>query len=231
MAYKIAKEGLSYDDQYSRTEIHKIAERHQYSLYRASVRLAKERGRFEWYDRCKYKDDILCIDTYCKEIDEYHDAELEQDWDGLRKDMAEYGMRFSTHSAHMPCESSSGFGYSTNGLYPIRNLKVMKSRPEGLMPFPAPEMEALAMNYQLAWDIDTQDLYKFYGIIQKFTCQGISADTYLDKSKYPGERIPMRVLLNNFLFGAKMGMKTNYYFNTDGKSDKDKDIGCDSCDV
>jgi len=41
----------------------------------------------------------------------------------------------------------------------------------------------------------------------------------------------MRVLLNNFLFGAKMGMKTNYYFNTDGKSDKDKDIGCDSCDV
>ena len=236
LAYWIAREGLSYDDQYSRTEIHKLAELHQFSLYRASVDLAKERGRFEWYERTHYGQGKLCIDTYNRNIDKYHDASLEQDWETLREDVAKYGMRFSTVSAHMPCESSSMFGYSTNGLYPVRNLRVMKSRPEGLAPFPVPELELLRHNYQLAWDIYPQDLSKVYGIFQKFTCQGISADSYSDKTKFKGERIPMSYFAENFLFAASIGVKTNYYHNTDGRSQSDvkvdtKSIECDSCDV
>lgn len=229
MAYRLARDGLNYDDQYSRTEIHKIAERHQFSLYKASVELAKERGRFEWYDKTHYPEGKLCIDTYNKNIDKFHDAELEMDWEGLKADIAKYGLRFSTHSAHMPCESSSMYGYSTNGLYPIRNYKVIKSRPEGLAPFPAPGLNSIGMNYQLAWGIATKDMYTFYGIMQKFTCQGISADTYEEKSQYHEERIPMDTLVGNFFYAAYVGIKTGYYFNTDGKSSKELD--CESCDV
>ncbi len=230
LAYYLAKEGYSYDDQESRTFIHELAELHQFSLYRASVELAKERGRFEWYDRCHYQEGKLCLDTYNKNIDKYHDAELLRDWKTLYADMAEHGMRFSTVSAHMPCESSSMYGYSTNGLYPIRQYRVNKSRPEGLAPFPAPGLETIGMNYQLAYDIKSVHMNMVYGIVQKFTCQGISADEYLRIDDYPGKRVPMSELMNNFLFAASIGKKTNYYFNTAGRT-SEKGIECEGCDV
>lgn len=236
LAYYLAREGFNYTSRESHTEMHRMAELHQHSLYRASIELAKERGAFEWYDRTKYGDGKLCIDSYNKNIDQYHDAELELDWASLYEDMSKYGMRFSTLSAHMPCESSSMYGYSTNGLYPARGLRVIKSRPEGLAPFPVPEMERLRGRYQLAWDISQIDMYTCYGIWQKFTCQGISADSYLDKAKYPDQRVPSSVLMKNFLHGAKIGVKTNYYFNTDGVSKSDEptvvpEAACESCDV
>jgi ribonucleoside-diphosphate reductase alpha chain len=38
------------------------------------------------------------------------------------------------------------------------------------------------LEYQSAWDIDTTDLIKYYGVIQKFTDGGISADFYKGRS-------------------------------------------------
>jgi ribonucleoside-diphosphate reductase alpha chain len=134
----------------------------------------------------------------------------------------------------MPCESSSGWGYSANSIYPIRQGVVMKSRPEGLVPFFAPDYEELKDHYEIAWDINSQDLYKMYGIIQKFTCQGISADTYLDFSKLEGGKVPMTKMMQDMLFSMKIGMKTHYYVNSktenkSGEGAKESDADCLSC--
>lgn len=234
LAYLMAKKGFKYSTEEGRNFIHEVSERHQYYLYKASCRLAEERGKFGWYDRTKYAKGLLCIDTYTKEIDKHHSSELKCDWGSLRNDISKYGLRFSTHSAHMPCESSSGWTYSTNSVYPIREGMIMKSRPEGMYPFTAPEWEKYQHNYEIAWDIDTIDMYKNYGIIQKFTCQGISADSWKDFTK-AGSKVSLMQLMKEMLFSQKVGMKTHYYSNAKTKKSEDKveekQIDCDSCSL
>lgn len=236
LAYTLAKNKVKFSSEEGRNLVHKIAEKHQYSLYKASCSLAKERGKLGWLDRTKFKDGTLCVDTYTKEIDKHHSQELLCDWETLREDIKKYGVRFSTHSAHMPCESSSGWGYSTNGVLPIRQGVLMKSRPEGLIPFFAPEYDKYKEWYELAWDIESQDLYKIYGIIQKFTCQSISSDTYLDFKKFENGLVPMKKMMQDMLFSMKVGMKSHYYSNsrTEDKHDSevqnaDTDSDCESC--
>lgn len=234
LAYVMARNKMLYSSAEGRNFVHRLAERHQFSLYKASVALAKERGKFGWFDKTKFAKGLMCVDTYTKEIDNHHSQELLCDWEGLRKDINKYGLRFSTKSAHMPCEASSTWGYSTNGLYPVRQGVLMKSRPEGLVPFFAPEYEKFKDYYELAWDVDTQDLYKIYGIIQKFTCQSISADSYVDFSKLAGGKVQMSTQMKDMLFSMKIGMKSHYYSNskTESKADdgiKLNDAECESC--
>ena len=231
LAYLMAKQGLKYSSEEGRNFIHKIAEKHQYTLLEASTSLAAERGSFDWIDRTKFKDGYLSIDSYTKEVDTHHSQELLLDWESLRERVKKFGMRFVTVSAHMPCESSSVWGYSANSVYPLREGKVMKSRPEGLVPFTAPEWETLQNSYEIAWDIESQDMFKVYGIIQKFTCMSISADSYLDFSKHVEGKIPMKKMMQDMLFSQKIGMKTHYYLNsrTESKHESKEDSSCDSC--
>ena len=231
LAYFMVKNGVTYSSEEGRNLVHKLMEKQQFSLIRSSIELAKERGKFEWYDRTKYPQGDLCIDTYSKFVDEQHSQELLLDWDELKRKQLRHGMRFVTVSAHMPCESSSAWGFSTNGLYPIRQGTVMKSRPEGLVPFTAPEFEKYKDVYELAWDIEPQDMYKIYGIVQKFTCMSISADSYLDFSKQSG-KVSVSQMMKDMLFSQKIGMKTHYYLNsrTENKHVQEGEgDGCESC--
>lgn len=231
LAYFMAKNGVTYSSEEGRNLVHKLMEKQQFSLIRSSIELAKERGKFEWYDRTKYPQGDLCIDTYSKFVDEQHSQELLLDWEELKRKQLRHGMRFVTVSAHMPCESSSAWGFSTNGLYPIRQGTVMKSRPEGLVPFTAPEFEKYKDVYELAWDVSPQDLYKIYGIVQKFTCMAISADSYLDFSKQDG-KVSVSQMMKDMIFSQKVGMKTHYYLNSrteDKHVQSSEEDGCSSC--
>ena len=231
LAYFMAKNGVKYSSEEGRNLAHSLMEKQQYSLIRSSIELAKERGKFEWYDRTKYAEGLLSIDTYTKEVDKYHSQDLKLDWEALKRKQLRHGMRFVTVSAHMPCESSSGWGFSTNGLYPIRQGTVMKSRPEGLVPFTAPDYNTFKGSYEYAWDVPVQDLYKIYGIVQKFTCMAISADSYLDFSKQDG-KVSVSQMMKDMIFSQKIGMKTHYYLNsrTENKHTvQEEDDGCSSC--
>lgn len=214
VAHWMAKNGYKYDTEEGRNALHRLAERHSYFLHKASVRLAKERGHCEWMDRTKYSDDKpwLPIDTYNKNIDNHHSQSLIFDWESLRTDIKEHGVRFSVHEAYMPVESSSVFTNSTNGVYPIREHQVFKRSPAGTVFFEAPEWSRLSDQYQRAWDISKFDMAKAYGIIQKFTGQSISADFYHDYSKE--KKVSAIDMIKLYLFADSIGVKTFYYMNS-----------------
>lgn len=229
MAYALAKNGLGYKD---KEYIHFLSERHYYMLTKASVKLAQERGEFEYFSKTKWKDGWLPIDDYKTNVDDIVDNKLIYDWDKLRSLILDYGVRFSTLCAHMPCESSSGATNSTNSLYPIRSEMVIKDSRAGRIQFFAPECDKYS--YDIAWDVDYKDLVDMYAIVQKFTDQSTSADTYLDYSKYEGSKVPMSVLVKDFLYANKMGLKTLYYqnFRTGrGADDIEKEPECESCSL
>ena len=92
----------------------------QFYLLKSSNAIAKEKGACEYFDRTKYADGILPIDTYKRDIDEFCGSELNYDWESLRTSITTHGLRHSTLSAQMPSESSSVVSNATNGIEPPR---------------------------------------------------------------------------------------------------------------
>ena len=78
-------------------EVDELTEAFQYYLLKASNELAKEKVKCEYFNRTKYSDSILPIDTYKKEVDEIVNRKLSMKWEQLRKDIKENGLRHSTY--------------------------------------------------------------------------------------------------------------------------------------
>lgn len=220
-AYYLAKNGVKYSDFSANSLVHKTFEAMQYHLLKASNNLAKEKGACPKFNETTYSQGVLPIDTYKKDLDAVCNEPLHLDWEGLRKDIVEHGLRNSTLSALMPSETSSQISNATNGIEPPRGHISVKSSKDGVLKQVVPEYERLKDQYELLWDIPSNDGYlQLCGIMQKFVDQTISANTSYNPSKYENSKVPMRLLLKDLLTAYKLGVKTLYYHNTrDGAAD------------
>ncbi len=220
-AYYLAKNGVKYSDFSANPLIHRTFEAMQYHLLKASVNLAKEKGACPKFNETTYAKGILPIDTYKKDLDSVCNEPLHMDWEGLRAEMMEHGLRNSTLSALMPSETSSQISNATNGIEPPRGHISIKSSKDGVLKQVVPEYENLKDAYELLWDIPSNDGYlQLVGIMQKFIDQTISANTSYDPGKYESGKVPMKLLLKDLLTAYKLGVKTLYYHNTrDGNTD------------
>lgn len=221
-AYYLAKNGVKYSDHSANALIHRTFEAMQYYLLRASNNLAKEKGACPKFNETTYAKGILPIDSYKRDLDAVCNEPLHYDWDALRRDILEYGLRNSTLSALMPSETSSQISNATNGIEPPRGHISIKTSKDGVLKQVVPEYKALKNAYELLWDIPSNDGYlQLVAIMQKFIDQTISANTSYDPGKYDGNKVPMKLLLKDLLTTYKLGVKTLYYHNTrDGASDK-----------
>jgi ribonucleoside-diphosphate reductase alpha chain len=158
---------------------------------------------------------------------------LTLDWDELRKAIKKDGLRNSTLTALMPCESSSQISNSTNGIEPPRAFVTTKQSKDGLLKQVVPEYEKLKNQYELLWDIqDNEGYLQLCAIMQKFVDQAISANTHYDPSLFEGNKVPMKLFLMDLLKTYKYGVKTLYYHTTrdgsgeEGVSEKEDDNAC-----
>ncbi len=232
LAHALAQQGLGYDSNEGRTFMHEQAERMSYFLHKASIQLAAEQGACEGFDRTTYSEGIFPHESALPIVESFHDADLKYDWDALRSDMAEFGMRNSVLEAYMPSESSSVTIGATNGIEPPRNWLMIKASRQGDIPQIVPDYAELQFDYQYAFDISPKDKIKSMAVLQKFIGQSISYNVEYDYNKYPGAKLPMGELLQDFMFACKAGLKTFYYFNTEGDnggSASNKGQNCDTC--
>lgn len=228
-AYYLAKNGVKYSDGSANELTHKTFEAIQYFLLKASNKLSKEFGPCLAFNETTYSKGILPIDSYKKEIDAICSPELFYDWETLRSDIVEHGLRNSTLTALMPSETSSQISNATNGIEPPRGFVSVKASKDGILKQVVPEFERLKDNYELLWTIPSNDGYlQLVGIMQKFVDQAISANTNYDPQKFESQKVPMKVILKDLLTAYKLGVKTLYYHNTrDGADDKQEDM--DDC--
>jgi ribonucleoside-diphosphate reductase alpha chain len=224
-AYYLAKNGVKYSDHSANGLVHRTFEAIQFYLMKASNNLAKERGACPKFNETTYAQGILPIDTYKKDLDKICHEPLHLDWEGLRNDIKEHGLRNSTLSALMPSETSSQISNATNGIEPPRGHISVKSSKDGVLKQVVPDFKNLKDNYELLWDLPSNDGYlQLVGIMQKFIDQTISANTSYDPGKYEGGKVPMKVLIQDLLTTYKLGVKTLYYHNTrDGATDSSSD--------
>jgi len=226
LAHYLAKHKVSYDDPTAWKLVHDLSESFQYYLLKASNKLAQEQGKCGYFDRTKYADGILPIDTYKKDVDEVVPNELSLDWGALREDIRTYGLRNSTLSAQMPSESSSVVSNATNGIEPPRDYLSVKKSKKGPLKQIVPAYQSLKPHYTLLWDMKDNDGYvKVVSVMQKFFDQAISGNWSYNPENYPDNEVPVSVMANDLLTTYKLGWKTSYYQNTyDNKTDEIEEV-------
>ena len=225
LAHYLAKLGYNYGSQDAWDAVHGLSESFQYYLLKSSNQIAKEKGSCTYFNRTKYADGILPIDTYKKDVDEISSIQLQHDWESLRAEIQAHGLRHSTLSAQMPSESSSVVSNATNGIEPPRGYLSIKKSKKGPLKQIVPQYQTLKNNYTLLWDMpDNTGYINIVAVMQKFFDQAISGNWSYNPENYADNEVPTSVMANDFLRTYKYGWKTSYYQNThDMKSDETED--------
>ena len=225
LAHYLAKNKLEYQDKEAAMMVNILTEKFQYALLKASNNLAKEKGKCDYFDRTKYADGILPIDTYKKDIDEIVGSKYTCNWEKLRKDIMKTGLRHSTLSAQMPSESSSVVGNATNGIEPPRGYLSIKKSKKGPLKQIVPEYNRLKNFYTLLWDMPGNEGYiNIVGAMQKYFDQAISGNWSYNPTQYEDNEVPASVMIKDLLTTYKMGWKTSYYQNTYDSKTEDEDL-------
>jgi ribonucleoside-diphosphate reductase alpha chain len=225
LAHYLAKHGEHYDDPGAWKLVHDLTEAFQFYLLKSSNDIAKEKGKCGYFDRTKYSDGILPIDTYKSDVDEIVPNNLNYDWEELRTSILAHGLRHSTLSAQMPSESSSVVSNETNGIEPPRDYLSIKKSKKGPLKQIVPSYQSLKNNYTLLWDMPNNTGYiNIVAVMQKFFDQAISGNWSYNPENYPDNEVPVSVMAQDFLNTYKYGWKTSYYQNTyDAKKDESMD--------
>ncbi len=219
LAHFLAKNKVKYEDSKAWELVHELTERFQYYLLQSSNNLAKEKGACEYFDRTKYADGVLPIDTYKKEVDELVKPKYYCDWEKLRAEILTHGLRHSTLTAQMPSESSSVVSNATNGIEPPRDYLSVKKSKKGTLKQIVPQYSYLKSAYTLLWDMkDNIGYINVVAVMQKFFDQAISGNWSYNPENYENNEVPVSVMAKDLLNTYKYGWKTSYYQNTmDGK--------------
>jgi ribonucleoside-diphosphate reductase alpha chain len=236
LAFFLAKRGLKYNSD-ALPIIDEYAEAWSYYLIKASANLAIEKGKIPLNHETKYGLGILPIDTYKKDVDELVPHTERMDWDGLRKQLKDHGIRNSTLMALMPAETSAQISNSTNGIEPPRALVSHKQSKDGSMAQVVPGYHKLKNKYDLLWDQENPEGYlQICAVLQKYIDQGISVNTSYNPAKFPNGKVPMSRLIKDVIMFYKYGGKQLYYNNThDGageiETDDDDDCADGACKI
>ena len=231
----LAKHGTGYEDENAPNIADELMEKVQYHLLSSSCALAEERGACPKFNETKYSKGWLPIDSYKKEIDEFVTRKNAMNWEDLRDRIKQYGLRHSTVSAIMPCESSSVIQCSTNGIEPIRSYITYKKSKARTLPVIVPNYSSYKSKYTLAYDMkDNTGLIKVVGALQKWVDMSISANIYYNYAHYENGALPDAQVIKEQLLAYKLGWRTGYYLNTDdgdkqsSGDDSESENGCES---
>lgn len=226
----LAKHKLKYDDAETLKLVHETMEKIQWHLLNESCKLAEKFGPCAKFSETKYSQGLLPIDWYKKTVDELVSPEYTMDWESLRNRISKHGLRHSTLTAIMPCESSSVIQNSTNGIEPVRSLMSYKKAKNGVLKQLVPNYASRKNFYTLAWEMkDNRAILNICAVLQKFVDMSISVNLYYNYAHYPDGNIPLSILIKDQIYGYKYGVKNFYYCNTpDGDGQTEKSSGCES---
>jgi len=232
LAAFLARNGVAYSSRHALVLVDEWMEHFQYYLLKASVELAKERGKCEKFEHTKYAKGILPVDTYKRKVDDIVKRKLTHDWSALREDIKKHGLRHSTLSSCMPCESSSVIQCSTNGVEPVRSLITYKMSKMGKLPVLVPGIGKYDEHYDLAYNLkDNTGVINVNAVIQKYLDMAISTNIYYNYGHYENHVLPDSKVMKEIMSAYSLGLISLYYNNTDDgdrEQSMNKDTDCSS---
>jgi ribonucleoside-diphosphate reductase alpha chain len=212
LAYWHAKRGLKYGDKDALAEVKSWMEHQAFYLTEATVELARERGACQHSSQTRYGQGVFPWELRAKGVNELADFTPELDWETLRVNMKQYGVRNATLMAIAPVESSSVVINSTNGIEMPMSLISTKESKAGSFTQVVPEYNRLKNKYQLMWEQKDCDGYlKTASVLAAYVDQSISTNTFYNPAHWADRRVPTTLIAKNLMQAHMWGLKTFYY--------------------
>ena len=224
LAYWHAKRGLRYGEKDALQDVKTWMEHQAYYLTEATVELAKERGKCDHSDKTRYGQGEFPWELRASGSNDLADFTPELDWETLRGDMLEHGVRNATQMAIAPVESSSVVINSTNGIEMPMSLISVKESKAGSFVQVVPDYHKLKNKYQLMWEQKDCDGYlKTAAVLQVYVDQSISTNTFYNPAHFADRKVPTTLIAKNLMNFLYWGGKTFYYslINKAGSRAKD----------
>jgi len=225
LAYWHAKRGHKYGEKDALQEVKSWMEHQAYYLTEATVELAQERGKCKESDNTWYGRGVFPWERRSKGSNELTSFKPELDWEPLRKEMKQHGVRNATLMAIAPVESSSVVINSTNGIEMPMSLISTKESKAGSFTQVVPEYQKLKNKYQLMWEQKDCDGYlKTAAVLAAYIDQSISTNTFYNPAYFPDRKVPTTLIIKNLMQAHKWGIKTFYYslINKQGSKEEER---------
>jgi ribonucleoside-diphosphate reductase alpha chain len=212
LAYWHAKRSLKYGDKDALAEVKSWMEHQAFYLTEATVDLAKERGPCKDSAKTRYGQGIFPWERRAQGVNELTNFAPELDWEPLRKDMQQYGVRNATLMAIAPVESSSVVINSTNGIELPMSLISTKESKAGSFTQVVPEYNRLKNKYELMWEQqDCVSYIKTAAVLAVYVDQSISTNTFYNPAHFADRKVPTTLIAKNLMQAHLWGLKTFYY--------------------
>ena len=212
LAYWHAKRSFKYGDKDALQDVKSWMEHQAYYLTEATVELAKERGSCTNSAQTRYGQGVFPWELRADGVNELADFTPELDWETLRANMKQYGVRNATLMAIAPVESSSVVINSTNGIeMPMSLISTKESKAASLTQV-VPDYAKLKNKYQLMWEqTDCEGYLKTAAVLAAYVDQSISTNTFYNPAHCPDRKIPTTLIAKNLMQAHAWGIKTFYY--------------------
>ena len=212
LAYWHARRSFKYGDADALAEVKRWMEHQSYYLTEMSVELAKERGACERSQYTYYGQGVFPWERRNTGVNELTDFTPSLDWETLRSDLKQYGIRNATLMAVAPVESSSVVLNSTNGIeMPMEMISVKESKAGSFVQV-VPEYKRLKNRYQLMWDQqDCIGYLKTACVLAAYVDQSLSTNTFYNPAHFEDGKVPGTLIAKNLMLAYKWGLKTVYY--------------------
>jgi ribonucleoside-diphosphate reductase alpha chain len=212
LAYWHAKRGLRYGEKDALQDVKSWMEHQAFYLTEATVELAKERGACLHSEKTRYGQGTFPWELRAKGVNELADFTPELDWETLRTNMKQYGVRNATLMAVAPVESSSVVINSTNGIEMPMSLISTKESKAGSFTQVVPEYAKLKNKYQLMWEQkDCLGYLKTACVLAAYVDQSISTNTFYNPAHFADRKVPTTLIAKNLMQAQLWGLKTFYY--------------------
>lgn len=197
----LALQNIEWESERALDYVDEVYEQINFLAIKASMELAKERGAYPMFEGSEWQNG--------KYFDrrEYHNGNSKFDWDGLKAEVAENGIRNGYLMAVAPNASTAKIGGSTDGIDPVFKPFFYDEKKDYKNPVVAPDLDHRTYNIyrRSAYILDQRWSVRQNARRQRHIDQSISFNFYVPKN------IKAKFLLGLHLQSWKEGLKTTYY--------------------
>lgn len=206
---------LLKEGNYALKAINKLFEKIAYWCTRESMLLAKERSPYPAFEGSTWSAGNLLGNKLIQELTAWSDnKEMQNCWQQLKDDIAQYGVRNSHIMAIAPNTSSSLVQGCTASILPTYATFHLDKWSNGLVPVAPPFVENHFWYYQENKHIDQQNIVEMVSVIQRWVDTGISMELIFNPNHNAygnGRELSPKDIYDTFIQAWKKGCKAIYY--------------------
>jgi len=209
-AQMLAESQITWGSNEHFKKIDKVMEAISYNVIQSSSKLAVEKGKYPEFEGSNWSKGIMPMDHAPKAVDALIQRDLFDtgyDWNALREEVKENGMRNGYLMAIAPTSSISILVGTTQAIEPVYKRKWFEENLSGLIPVVVPNLSPDTWNHYVpAYEVEQLDLIKAASIRQKWIDQGQSTNIFMSLDKASG-----KYLHQIYTLAWQLGLKSTYY--------------------